>query len=522
MAVIKRSPHLKKPQIWKFGLLLLLLVLFASYATKAQTSPQETEAAPPSWLESRGLNIVNLVGLVPDSHLQGVRMVFDIGRGSVTYLSGTRANGEIKVQVAINSKDPNRVYCLGAKPILDHGFNVAPSSTMRVFKNNGATEITGDLQSSFELWPAEYVRPSTSADGYPRYQSQTSTKSVNGTGAVEVPANMGCYYTLNGANGPYTDVTAEFTMAATNNIKVTQVWHHENNGVSSYIGGGYAGNLAGLQTQMQDYHNSLTKDDQRLTHDSIVSYFDHEKAGTARLSDEARQAISTESDYFLVNYPPAWDPASTTPSYNASGTVRARYNNGSAYKLSVDYFNGMLLPRAMHWVDGDLETNAQFLTQFEALYERGGPIWETFDEITAPELFLPPGIDYQQCMTDGNCPTSLIKQIYDHTYTVNTYFYKIEAYKSNTEQVCLRSVGKQYTPVARTAYANKVNEVATDNNVIVENANFSNSIFLPMLSTPLQLQIIGANPQCPRASGIFDAEGQMLDYYADPIVYAAP
>ena len=101
---------------------LLLIIINLSYSAEASTadlSLLDTGAtfnsalSTPSWLEPRGISIVEMVGKVPESVLQDLIIVYEVGRGIVTYKSGTRVGNRVTIHAEVDYSVRSTVPCLG-------------------------------------------------------------------------------------------------------------------------------------------------------------------------------------------------------------------------------------------------------------------------------------------------------------------------------------------------------------------------------------------------------------------------
>ncbi len=450
----------------------------------SQNSPQSPTTQPntshitPNWLEPVGLNLATLTGLLPESTLRDAVLVWVPGSGTVKYDSGVVNGNNIEVTVRYNLTNKDEVWCLGEAPQLDHTGTVQPSATMRIFSNGN--DVTNRVQSSFNYVLGGLVQPTGSSLTYvSRYPVTTAPVNFSADGSIIVPANRGCKFTI---DAPLPNLKAVFTMAKQDKISITQRYHHINTNIHSYIGVGAAGNLAPLQTQMREIYEDR--------HDQIVQW--------RNLTSEQKELIES-SDYVFVKF-----PTSSHDMYggtgDAYGTYRFAFNTSYYEWLSVDHVSAKLLPRLGHWRDADTQSNQQFLDYFHGMWNHGNNEFENFDAIKSAELILPPHMDYQPCMSAGNCSRDVLQEIYDHTYTAEVFFYNIERVRdSGLEEVPLLSVGNGFT--GRTALADTQSQA-------LHSMNYS--IYLPVIQKPAIAIPVG----CVGGCGWFDEEGQMLDFVA--------
>ncbi|MGL4650988.1 MAG: hypothetical protein ACRC1H_16385, partial [Caldilineaceae bacterium] len=90
-----------------------------------------------------------------------------------------------------------------------------------------------------------------------------------------------------------------------------------------------------------------------------------------------------------------------------------------------------MLPLTGQWQDAD-QSGGAFLNY-----------WRESNRLASPEYFLPPGIPYNACMANGGCPATLLDQIYNHTYPVEVFYYKVERVDNGPlTRIVLRQRGK--------------------------------------------------------------------------------
>lgn len=478
-------------RITVLGMLLvaLLMVLRVDSAEHQQTQPTQTQRAP-DWLEPMGINLGTLTGLIPEAELRDAVLVWLPGNGIVTYGSGIVDGANIHVTANYDLANAREVWCMADPPQLDHSSTVQPPSTMRVYSNGN--DVTNRVQNSYDIFLAGQNQPQAGSDEPLRYPETTATVQRANDGSIIVPANRGCTFTLNAA---LPNVTAVFTMPRQDNISITKVYQHVSN-VHSYIGPGNAGSLTGLSNQMSARYPNR--------HDPIVNWFD--------LTDAQKAAIDS-SDYFFAKIPPvSYDMYGGDAA--GFGLYRVALNTSFPPEyLSVGHITSKLLPRLGHWRTEPQQQGQQFLDYFQAMYPHGATIYENFDAIKTIETFLPPGLDYQPCMTAGNCSASVLQAVYNHTYRVDTYFYKVERLKDGgLEQVPLLSAGPTYNGRAVT-----LNETENTTTTAAPDVSQLNTlVYLPFLVKPVGPPPPDNPSACPGSCGWFDEHGQMLDFVPPP------
>lgn len=440
------------------GGLLAVQGLHAGTATVVAAVEPATPAAI-DWLEPRGVNVVDLVGLVPEDHLMGTIVRSLSGVGLAIYDGGERDGDTVRLRLRYSSSPTDTVLCAGKPASFDEWPSVAPAGTMRVYSNG--QEITSQVQASFSYFPAGQNQPAANTGALYRYPSTQAATDFAGDGAVQVPANLGCEFNLDQA---YTNVTAEFVFTLPAQISVT-VLGSATGTFRSYIGPGYAGQLASLQSQMQARYSNR--------HDDITV---NPPAGT---------------EFILVKFPPTPVDPYVDPYKAGSGTYRIRRPNG---KLSVDHTNTMALPFYGQWQDADQSGGAEFL-----------PAFSDGVRVSSPEYFVPTGISYDPCMTNGGCPANLLEDISNATMTLDIYFYQIERIRNGLTQIPLQQVGPSWSPAAVMASATP--DAPRWNSPLADET----SLYLPAI---LYAEPIAADDPTNCPCGWFDSDGRMLDFIA--------
>lgn len=457
------------------GLFFLFCLIVASHRQPAlaQNAPGETLPPPlPQWLEPRGLHAADLVGQVDDKLLQGAIIMYATNRGMLTYQSGALISNTVVITASVTpryTEHAEQTYttigCLGVPAVYDQWPSTVPASILRLFEDG--QEITDQIEG-IAVAPAGRIWPTHNSFDYYRYPEQHSPLSVGAEG-LAIPANMGCTITL---TGKHSNLTARFTLNVPRQVKVTHLGG-ESFSAHSYIGVGSAGILTSLSAQM----------DQRF--------------GTRH--DKFRLSPPTGAEYALVRFPPTpVDPYADDSEGNrpipGSGTYRFHIAGGF---LSSDHVASMGLSLFGQWLDADLAANAEYL-----------PYLTNTTRLASMEYFVPPGIDYDPCMTNGGCPDPLLNQIYTTTYTMTIDYYQVErVVATGLERFPLRMVGPVWTAGAP-AIIHRASEIITPTEAI------SMSLYLPivvgMSTTPPPDDRTG----CP--CGWFDTLGRMVDFIQRP------
>ncbi len=467
------SLYQNSPSLRRLPLRILLAVLGGLLAVQSlhagtATTVAGVEPATPAaidWLEPRGVNVVDLVGLVPEEHLMDTIVRSLPGVGLALYDGGERDGDTVRLRLRYSSSPTDTVLCPGKPASFDEWPSAAPAGTMRVYADG--QEITSQVQGSYNYFPAGQNQPAANTGAQFRYPSTQASTVFAGDGAVQVPANLGCEFRLDQG---YANVTAEFVFNLPARISVTVLGSAAGT-FRSYIGPGYAGQLDSLRSQMQARYKNR--------HDDIdVS----PPAGT---------------EFILVKFPPTPVDPYVDPNQPSSGTYRIRRPNG---KLSVDHTNTMALPFYGQWQDADQSGGAEFL-----------PAFSDGVRVSSPEYFVPVGFNYDPCMTNGGCPANLLEDIYNATMTLDLYFYKIDRIQNGLTQIPLRQVGPSWSPGAVTASAapaaGDAHMAPRWNAPLVDET----TLYLPAI---LYSEPIASDDPANCPCGWFDADGRMLDYVA--------
>lgn len=460
---------------------LLLVPATPAWADEAVTAA----ATQASWLEPRGLSIIDLVGLVPEDQLKDTIVTWHSGGGLLQYISGTRNGNTVTVNVKVapryftdGANSVSIFSCLGKPSLADEWTVAVGPSSMRVY-DNGA-DVTAKVESTMSYVPAGQNLPTTGASGWWRYDFVWSQSTVfNGDGSVQVPANMGCQFKIPGKR---TNLTAQFVVQTANYVTVEQLGS-EAFTFHSYIGVGDAGHFGRLNSQMAGRFGNR--------HDKFQL---NPPSGT---------------DYLLVKYPPTpVDP------YMARGGDEANINMnidqpssgsyrlvGSGNTLSVDHVNSMAIPLAGQWQDADQSGGA-----YLKLFSNAG-------RVAVPEYFVPAGVPYDPCMRNGGCSNDLLDYIYYKEMSLTVYYYRIGRIADGLTRLPLKQVGPSWKPGAAGAAAANEDVLAAS----VDKRKQQASIYLPYVSVapaPPPILDDGDRSGCP--CGWFDGYGRMLDYIPAP------
>jgi hypothetical protein len=377
----------------------------------------------PGWLEPRGLAVIELVGQVPEQLLRGTIVGYDDGIGIVVYESGSRVGNRVVVTTTIY---PRLLYpaagvpvtylpCLGKEPHFDHMGSVVPPSVLRLYTPTGV-EVTSSIDlmhisrmanlqpSGSSLEPFRYP-----SEGYGPGQQHPLPLQSDG---LHIPENSGCRIAILGVD--YPRLTGVFTLQFEPSVRA-QVLGTQQATFGSYIGPGNVGIFTPLMQQMN-------------------STYGH-RWWRIPLN------IPSGASHFLLKYPPIpGDPTTDFPygppyrnaNRPSSGTYRLSKDTTA---LSADLTISAAFPLQRAWQDADQAPGSVFL-----------PVLTDPDELEPPEYVLPAGVAYNSCFVVGNCPSSVLKQVYDAQMTVEIVYLSIAKASATGQWVPLRMGGPAWSP----------------------------------------------------------------------------
>lgn len=460
----------------------VLAVMFAgvsSQPTGGHAAPAANEecgtadtvsSAEVSWLEPRGLNIVDLVGFVPDEYLTGAIISYSPGYGIVRYQSGVRVGNTVTITTKVYPRyikdtvtgwSGSLFSCLGQPPRFDQWGSVTPAARMMLY--NGAQNVTEEV-GGYQYVPAAFSLPVGNTNSFDKYaEIRIEPVHVQG-GALDVPANMGCEMWIHWKD--YPELTAIYVIQHRPVVSVTLVGT-EVFTFHSYIGPSYAGLLGPLVSLLSSKYGNR--------HEKFVLQ------------------IPAGADYFFLNFPPMpvdpYTQFSGNPYDNISRPVGGTYRVESEGGLSVDHVNSMGLPLYGHWIDSDLAGGAIFLPYYKQPYR-----------LASPEYFVPSGVVYNSCMVSGGCPDELLEQIYNTAMTMRILYLKVERTSCDLTRIPLRMVGPGWN-----------GQMSLSSSPLTVTLPYSYSVFLPLIFREFCASLPPDNPSgCP--CGWFTAEGRMVDF----------
>ncbi len=459
--------------------------------------PKVPNGAPTSvldWLEPRGINVVNLVGQVPEGLLQGMILSYESGSGIVVYETGTRMGNTVVVTTKIYPRvhtpywPPHNLMtqfgCLGQKPFFDHMGSIVPESTLRVYDSSGL-DVTSQI-ASLDITITGLAQPIAGSEAAVRYPVQGYGEGrpnplPMGPDGLVIPPNSGCLLVQPGVdNYPLTGV---FTISDAPPINATVVGTQQATFLS-YIGPGNVGIFQPLMQQLRSIYPDR--------HDRITL------------------SAPPGASFFLVRFPPLpGDPYSDLydGTYdNADRPSSGTYRLSRWVYLSTDLVFSGAFPLSPAWEDADRSQGAEFL-----------PVFEAPDELAAPEYILPAGIPYNPCFTQGNCPTGVLEQIHNTEMVLDIIYLSVSVPQLPVDWFSLRLAGPAWSPSAAGAPLPIVTAQERDilpPQTLHAGANRPSTVHLTYL--PYIERGFGPDEPIDFPCGCFDSLGTMLYYLPGP------
>jgi hypothetical protein len=475
----------------RWYLLVAIVAMLTGLAVTVAWASTEDTAATPDWLEPRGLSVIELVGQVPDTYLQGTILSYGDWAGIVVYESGTRTENTVVVRTIIYPRytvvPPNDLAltmfgCLGQTPHYDHMGSVVPSSTLRVYDSSGR-EVTAEI-TYMRIARMDTQLP-TANSSYPfRYpQVDFGLGSPNplpiGPNGLSVPANSGCWIRISGAN--YYPLTGVFTLNLEPSVRASVLGTQQGT-FQSYIGPGGVGIFQPLMSQLRKAYP--------------------DRHGRIPLNIPAR------TNYFVLKFPPMpGDPYTDAElPYRNAGRLSAGTYRLSGTGLSTDMVFSAAFPVQTAWRDADQAPGSKFL-----------PVMANLPELAPLEYVLPAGIAWNSCFTQGNCPSDILRQIHDAVMSLEIVYLSVSKPASGGEWVSLQMAGPAWSPTNLGGSAEGLDFVAAPDTsaraaiAFSETSTSTHRIFLPFVSG-------GSREELPTGCpcGWFDPLGRMLGFWPGP------
>ncbi len=493
--------HLRVQPLLRLWLVIALLAVPAGVsaettppgensATSAGALPPEAVTASVDWMEPQGINIVDLVGQVPDSILAGSIISHTPGFGIVRYESGKRQGNIVTITAKIYPRyvvdggwNGSLFGCLGQPARIDQLGSATPPAIVHLFDNGRSVTREVDLYTyvpSGKMKPVRSPRLSESTNQYRYRESEMIPTTFTVDGALIIPPNMGCEFIMSFKN--YRELGAVFIIDAPAKTRI-QTIKTEQYTFHSYLGPGFRGLLGSLVSQLY----------------------------AAGFRDRAESVLlypPADADYFFVHFAPTLvDPHTAFPGNpygNLDRPVGGTYRIGIPQGLSVDHVNSMGLPLYSHWQDVD-QGSGRYLNYAKT------PV-----RLTGPEYFVPPGIPYNSCMVNGGCPRDLLDRIYNTTTTVKVTYLRVDRISADLERIPLHMAGAGYTG---TTIMPEEPAAPTGETQLPDVAPAAKRrVFLPCTSAyKVELPAdTAAGCSSDGGCGWFTADGRMVDYIPVP------
>jgi hypothetical protein len=456
---------------------------------KAASSGEQAGTAAGDWLEPRGLNIIDMVGFVPEEYLEGVIISFTPGYGTLFYESGERIGNTVTVTATVSTRyiiddkwTASMFGCLGQPARIDQWGSIAPATTMRVY--NGDQDVTSQV-SMWSYVPAGQTKPirnpeqSEKLNLYRYWESNLLTTGDRFTpdGAFSIPANMGCELIIERQN--YRELTAVF-VAQVQPLASVEVVGTEEFTFYSYNGPGYFGHLTPLKSQLSAYGGRHNKFDLH---------------------------IPAEADYFFLNFPRMEvDPYTAFPGNPYDNIDRPV---GGTYRIwgpSTDHVNTMGMPLFGQWTDRDRADGKTYLPYFEAP-----------NRLSCPEYLVPAGIAYNPCMVYGNCSAQFLDTLWNTPMTMTMVYLRVTRSSPDVSRIPLKMVGPNWYPWnaaavdAEQGSAGAEEPLESDEpykTTLDHTGTLTPRVYIPLILTPA---LPPDDPTgCP--CGWFAPDGRMIDF----------
>jgi hypothetical protein len=460
---------------------------------KALDLEDKASSVAADWLEPRGLNIVDMVGFVPEEYLEGVIISYTPGYGILTYKSGERVGNTVTITARVfpryivvdGSWKATLFGCLGQPARIDQWGSTSPPTTMRVY--HGEQDVTDQI--AYLTYVPDGQRkpirnPRSSLNQYRYWESDLlrAQDRLTPDGALNVPANMGCEFAIESQN--YRELTAVFIAQVESRISMDVVGT-EDFTFRSYNGAGYFGLLKPLSQQLSAVYGNR--------------------------HDKFDLNVPAEADYFFLRFPPM--PVDLYTAFNDYSNVDRP--TGGTYRIwgpSTDHVNTMGLPLHGQWTDLDR-------TDDDATYL---PYFDDPDRLSCLEYLVPAGVDYDPCMRQGNCSPEILDAIWNTPMTMTMVYLRVARTTTGVDRIPLRMVGPEWSP--GDAAANVGSEPASTNTmkpledgetlgVIPDHtAVLTYQVYFPLIFKPA---LPPDDPTgCP--CGWFTSDGRMVDFIPEP------
>lgn len=456
----------------------------------------ETSSVATDWLEPRGLNIVDMVGFVPEEYLEGVIISYTPGYGILTYESGERVGNTVTITAKVfprymiinaASWQATMFGCLGQPARIDQWGSTSPPTTMRVYRNG--QDITSQIDyinyvPDAKSKPILNPKLSLQVNQY-RYWKSAPIHTAGWftpDGALNVPANMGCEFIIEYQN--YEQLTAVFVAQVQSRVSMDVVGTEEFT-FRSYRGAGYFGLFTSLAEQLSAYGGRHDKFDLN---------------------------VPAEADYFFLRFPPMPVDMYTIFPDNPGDNVDRP--SGGTYRIwgpSTDHVNTMGMPLHGQWLDMDRAGDATYL-----------PYFDESDRLSCPEYLVPAGVEYHPCMIYGGCSSEILEAVWNTPMTMTMVYLHVTRTSTGVERIPLRMVGPKWLPYDEAASIDREQASANTieplegkepSGIILDHTSvLTYQVYLPLVLKPA---LPPDDPTgCP--CGWFTPDGRMVDFIPAP------
>jgi hypothetical protein len=346
-------------------------------------------------------------------------------------------------------------------PHFDHLASTIPASTLRLY-DSGGLEVTSQVRHMF-VTRMGCLQPIANSKQPQRYPVDLYGRGARpmplGPEGLRIPPNSGCRIWIDRTDlYPLTGIfTLELSPALETHVLGTQQATFQ-----SYIGPGNVGVFGPLMSQMSEAYGW--------------------RHGRIPLS------IPAGATHFLLRFPSMPGDAYTDshagpPFLNADRPSAGTYRLARGLDLSGDLTFSGAFPLDVAWHDADRAPGTRFL-----------PLMDKAVALAPPEYVLPAGISFNNCFTQGNCPASLLQQIYDAEMRLEIIYLKVVPPAYGGQWVSVQMAGPAWSPAA----------TATESTVAAPQLDHTN--FLPLIGG-------GTRKSKPRGCpcGLFDGAGRLLD-----------
>ena len=494
MNLISKTQQFFRIFLFSLSIFLLFGLLTTSSISNAQLdvdSAADTEATP-SWLEPRGLSVVDMLsgGMDPAIFTNSV-LAWQPGEGLAQYQSGSVSGNTVTVNAKMLPTAITFARCVGQTPYHDQWPIVVPESTL-ILKSNGV-DITNQVKQ-ITYYPAGLIHPASgSKEGVIRYNAAstiTSGSLTYSSGRLVVPANMGCKIEL---NGTHNNLTMEYVFNTPKYINIDVLGSKDKSFGSYYWPDQLAGSLTALNQQMADKY-------------AVGGFGNH---------DYTRMDPPEGTEYVVMIFPPmaidAYAPTSGNGGVNVndvkpfegSGSYRIRNYVQPFTLTSVDHTSLSGLPLNGQTVEYDYTLTGDYLPFFKV---------DTY-RMHAPEMIVHTQ-PYEPCMTNGGCPDSLLTTLRASTMDVKIYYLKATRIRATgMTQISIKQTGPDWN-------ARSSDFIVTDQPAASTNSDFGPAIdldidatsyvYLPLVYKPIPIPDDNPAANCP--CGWFTDDGRMLDF----------